>query len=150
MPETTHRECVNAWLERVGKDLPAQPLLGAFEVAFSAIYRRALLTLGEVTLAAIADRVLFDASKKFPMFSQVTVDPAGVRFAALEAAAASTDRDALAAGFSDLLADLLAVLGNLTAEILTPELHEELARVGREAPQGKSKKRQGNDGEENP
>lgn len=42
----------------------------------------------------------------------------------------------LIAGTRFVLVEFLTVLGNLTADILTPELHEELARVHRPDPGG--------------
>lgn len=87
--------------------------------------------LGEVTLTAIADRVLHDASQKLPLFSSLRVEPngGGIRFDELrENGGAMRSTDALE-GIRFVLVEFLTVLGNLTAGILTTELHAELSHV---------------------
>ena len=124
-------------------------MLEAFERAFAALYQQALLTLGEVTLGAIVARVLADASERFPLIAPLTVDRDGARFTSVRQRPARFDGDQLAEAFKFVLVEMLTVLGRLTAEILTPELHAVLARLGREAPQAKPKDRP-DDGEEKP
>jgi hypothetical protein len=129
MPENIHAAAVEAWLARAGADLPSAELAGLFARAVAAIWRRALLTLGEVTLAAIVDRVFYTARDGFPQLSLLSVSEQGVVFDGLKARAETMERAELAAGIRLVLSQLLAVLGNLTAEILTPLLHAELAGV---------------------
>ena len=45
-----------------------------------ALWNRANLTLGEVTLTAIVDRVLYSAAEQFPPFESLKVEPAGIDF----------------------------------------------------------------------
>lgn len=105
-------------------------LVRLLEAALSAVWTRTGLTLGEVTLTAIAERVLYNATEKFPLFSALTVDPnRGVQFGELYERISSDQGRQLVNGIRFLLVDLLTVIGNLTAEILTPELHLVLFKV---------------------
>jgi hypothetical protein len=93
------------------------------------MWSRAELPLGEVALAAIADRVLCTASERFPLLSPISVDATAVRFEALREHADELDGRALAAGIQFLLVEFLTVVGHLTAEVLTPGLHARLSAV---------------------
>jgi hypothetical protein len=125
-----HAACVDAWLERSGKDLPPEVLLGLFEAALGALWRRTATTLGEVTLTAIAARVLYNASETFPLVSSLKVEPTGgISFRELRERISSVHGSELTEGMRFVLVEFLTVLGNLTAEILTPELHSGLSNV---------------------
>lgn len=126
---TDHSACVDAWLERAGTGLPAERLVLLFEQGFAALWRRAYQTLGDVTLTAILDRVLYTATEQYPLLSALEIDLTGLRCQALRARAASLAADQLAEGTRFMLVEFLTVLGNLTAEILTPALHSELSNV---------------------
>lgn len=125
-----HAACVDGLLERSGKDLPPEVLLGLFEAALGALWRRTATTLGEVTLTAIAARVLYNASETFPLVSSLKVEPTGgISFRELRERISSVRGSELTEGMRFVLVEFLTVLGNLTAEILTPELHSELSNV---------------------
>lgn len=125
-----HAACVDAWIERSAKGQAPEALLRLFEAAFGALWGRTKITLGEVTLTAIAERVLYNASEKYPLFSTVQVEPmAGIQCRGLRERVGSVHGSELLKGIRFVLVEFLTVLGNLTAEILTPELHAELAEV---------------------
>jgi hypothetical protein len=126
--ENDHSACVNSWMERA-RVLPPEPLLEAFDAAFGAVWRRAHVTLGDVTLSAIVDRVLLAASEQHPVLGKLEVDATGLRCEELHERAGGLAHDQLAAATRFVLVELLTVLGNLTAEILTPALHSALSRV---------------------
>lgn len=129
LPETEHHACVNAWLARFEPWSPER-LLAALERGFSAVWRRAHRTLGEVTLGAIAERVLHSAAEKFPNFARLAVDPSGLRCGGLREHAEELPVDELHVGVRFVLVEFLVVLGNLTADVLTPALHAELSKIG--------------------
>lgn len=122
---------VNAWLERSAKDRSSEVLLRLLEAALSTLWARTTTTLGEVTLTAIAERVLHDTSEKFPIFSSLKVEPTGGSpFRELrKRMISSVNGSELVTGIRFMLVEFLTVLGNLTADILTPELHSELSNV---------------------
>jgi len=121
-----HGTVVSAWFERVA-DRDANELIRAFEAAFSSLWQRSHLTLGEVTLTAIVDRVLHTATEQYAFLAPIEIASSGLRCENLRTEA-GPDRGQLAAALGFLLVEFLTVLGNLTAEILTPALHRELAK----------------------
>jgi hypothetical protein len=135
--QANHAAYVEAWLRRAApnaKSLPPARLVSLFDRAMGALWQRAETTLGEVTLAAIVDRVLYTASEQHPFLSTLTVVEAGVSFGGLrEEGAVPRDVD-LAGVVSFVLAEFLTILGKLTDEILTPALHGELATITLEEP----------------
>jgi len=122
-----HAACVDAWLERTAKDLSPEDLLRLLEAALNALWAETQITLGVVTLTAITERVIHNAAEKFPRLSSLKVEPTGgVSVGEWKTAV----RDArLLEGSRFVLVEFLTVIGNLTAEILTPELHSELGSV---------------------
>jgi hypothetical protein len=132
-------------MERLAKDLSSEQLVQLFEQATGAIWRRADITLGEITLTAIADRVLHNAAEKFPLFESLEVGEKGVDCQGLLESLNDDDEGQLTEGIRFVLLEFLLVIGNLTAGVLTPALHSELDKVSLEdlAP-GNNEIREGN------
>lgn len=128
----THARVVDAWLLASGPHGAGLPEL---QRALDALWRRARVTLGEITLAAISDRVLYDVAERFPPFAAIEVDADGMHCDALRAKLASAAHEEVREAIRYLLVTWLTVLGNLTAEVLTPALHEELANAARAEPE---------------
>lgn len=74
-----HGACVDAWLARAANGLPPDKLLMVFNQGFTALWSRAHQTLGDVTLMAIVDRVLYVAAERYPYLCALKVEPAGLR-----------------------------------------------------------------------
>lgn len=124
MPASHHDAHVRAWF---GGDHASPALLvERFEEGFTRVWDRARPTLGDITLVAIADRVLNDVASRHPALAEVEVDASGLRRETLDALLQLDDRAALEDMLHEVLAELLTVVGRLTAEILTPALHEAL------------------------
>jgi hypothetical protein len=124
-----HGACVDAWLERAANRLASDKLLLVFDQGFAALWGRAHQTLGDVTLMAIVDRVLYVAAERYPFLSALKVEPAGLRCQELQQQAGNLRRDELAEAVRFVLVEFLTVLGTLTAEILSPALHAELLNI---------------------
>lgn len=120
-----HASCVAAWRRRVAADGSPAALLRAFERGFRAVWRRAHVTLGDITLTAIGDRILHDAADVYPLLGSVRLEPTGISCDALDRDAA-LDRDELGEAMEMVLVDFLTVVGRLTGDVLTPALHAEL------------------------
>ena len=84
------------------------------------------------TLTAICERVLYTAAEQHPFVSLLQVDASGPQCEPLHQGLPDVEPDQLASGLRLVLVDFLTVLGNLTAEILTPALHAELSKVALE------------------
>src|SRR5207247_5134373 len=78
--EASHAAHVEAWLDVAAKNLPPAQLVTLFERALDALWQRVHFTLGEVTLTAIVDRVLYTASEKYPFLSTLKVEGSEIRF----------------------------------------------------------------------
>jgi hypothetical protein len=127
MATSDHADRVDLWLGRVAKTLTNEERLRLFENALAALWRRAHVTLGEVTLGAVTERVLYFATEKHAFLSPLVVEHAGVKFDELRMTIAPGDD--VTGAFRFVLIEFLTVLGNLTDDILTPALHSELATV---------------------
>lgn len=141
--EAPHAAAVDAWLARTAKGMDSDELLRLFEQAMGVLWARTVTTLGEVTLGAVAERVLYDATEQHPTLPTLRVESGRglVRGEPREKLVATPAASRAAIRF--MLVEFLAVLGTMTAELLTPELHEELASVTlrRSSPEGKGGKR---------
>lgn len=113
---------VEHWLGTGFATLPIEQQLAAIERGINALWVRARGTLGDVTLGAIGERVLVHAQERFPFLSGALLDREGLRCSDVKAPSSQ----ALDEAARYLLVELLTILGRLTAEILTPALHEEL------------------------
>jgi hypothetical protein len=135
MEEFDHSRCVNTWIARVVDGAPAPRVIEAFEAAFGALWQRAHLTLGEVTLAAIVNRVLCSAENQFRFLATLTVDETKLDCEQLRVTAPTLPHEQLVDGIRFVLVELITVVGNLTADILTPALHAELCNATSERTQ---------------
>ncbi len=128
--EHSHAAYVDAWLRRAVRPASPDTLLVSFDLALNALWARTKATLGEVTLTAIVERVLYLSSEEFPFIAAIKVEPAnGIMCHDLQEQLAPLPSSQAEQGMRFVLVELLTVLGNLTAEILTPELHAELSRL---------------------
>jgi len=127
--DNDHIACVNAWLDPAERRLPPAGLVSALDRGFAALWQRANQTLADVTLIAITDRVLHTAAEGYPFLSHLHVDETGLRSQALHEHVGAVKREELAAGIRFVLTEFLTVLGNLTANILTPALYSELSQT---------------------
>jgi hypothetical protein len=134
-----HREVVRAWRDGRDGPLSQQALVDLYERALDALWRRAHMSLGEITLMAITERVLHDGTRSFPHLAALQIETSGVRCGELRQAAQALDAALLEESLVFLVAELLRVFGTLTGEILTPGLHAELRKV-QAAPAGKGSK----------
>lgn len=124
-----HGACVDAWLDR-SKQLSPLFRKQLFEAALAALWTRTAAALGGATVAAITHRVLSSCAREVAWVSSIDVDSNGiVRLDPRDANAGSPDERELIDGMRCVLVELLTVLGDLTAGILTPALHAELSRV---------------------
>src|SRR5690348_2780976 len=108
-----HGACVDAWFQRSARGLSSELLAAEFEAAFTALWRRAHQTLGDVTLSAIIDRVLYVAAEQHPVTSALELDVTGVRWDAFRQQAATLPAEPLALGVRFVLLEFLTVLGKL-------------------------------------
>jgi hypothetical protein len=127
--ESAHASAVRDWAHGIATDASAADVIRAFERAFNAVWARAHVTLGEVTLIAIVDRVLIDAAERAPMSAGLDLLPTGFQFERLLERSQGLPPAQVATTLEAVLVDLLTVIGRLTSEIMTPALHSALSAV---------------------
>ncbi len=123
-PDDIHSSAVKSWLQ-TGASTPRQKII-LLEKAFRVIQARASLTLSSVTLMVVLDRILQQSKEKLPILNTVTIEGQILNFETLD-----KDRHPIevSEALTFLLAELLRVLGRLTADILTKTLHKELVEI---------------------
>ncbi len=128
--DSVHIKYVSEWMKQASGLSPDQ-LAGLFEKVMTALWHRTYSALGDVTVAAIVDRVLYNATEEYPVLGSLTLDTTGVNFTEFREHAGSVSNRYLREAIQFVIVELLTVVGNLTAEILTPALHSELSNVTR-------------------
>ena len=122
----------DAWLATAVKtDATSAAVLAVWEQVVVLLWRRAALTLGEVTLAVIFERVVMDVAEVHPVVAHVTLGDSEPDVRALHAAGATVDAKHLRAGLRDFVIFYLSLIDALTGGILTPVLRKELEKVVR-------------------
>lgn len=124
-----HSACVDIWMKHVITGLPPGRALQTFAHAFNALWLRAHRTLGEVTLTAIVDRVLYTAAGSFPFLAGFQVGANGLCAADDLGFVHGLQEKQVTSAIRFVLVEFLTVLGSLTAEILSPALHAELSKL---------------------
>ena len=121
---------VDQWLDRQSRGLPALQCAQLFGHATTALCNRAHVTLGDVTLAAISDRVTAAAGERFAFMKGIALwGGDGTAWDGLHARAETLGRKDVLAAARFVLVELITVLDRLTAGILTPALRLELDKV---------------------
>ncbi len=119
-----HSSVVERWLTASAHS-PLEEIL-LLEKAFRIIQARAGLTLSHVTLMVVLDRILQQGLEEHPILHQVTIENQVLNFTIIKRSRPSEEASS---ALSFLLAELLRVLGRITADILTKTLHKELMEI---------------------
>lgn len=127
--EDKHSMLVEDWTKKNASAISADQHVLLLEKALQAIEQRALMTLSNVILMVILDRVLHQGKEKFPLLSEAKLDNKNLISFDLVRTNKNHKSEKIIEALQYLLVDLLRVLGRITAEILTAPLHQELLKV---------------------
>jgi hypothetical protein len=135
--EPSHEAVVDAWLARSIDHDSSVEIVRLFHAALDAVWNRAVTILGPVTLTAIAERVLHNATERYPFLSAIDRRSNSDRRSGgdarwmerLHERLVTVPRAALIESLRYGLIELLTVIGALTAEVLRGELHAALEAV---------------------
>lgn len=122
-----HQQLVTAWLKKAGRGLTSAQLADLVENAIAAIWVAARVSVNDVTLTAILDRTLVNAADAFPWLPELPLGENTVDASALREPGFPKARAVKAV--EHVVTDFIAIIGNMTAETLSPILHEELRKV---------------------
>lgn len=135
--EPSHEAVVDAWLARSVDHDSSVGIMRLFHAALDAVWNRAVTILGPVTLTAIAERVLHNATERYSFLSVIDRRSNSDRRSGGDARwmerlyerLGTVPRAALIEGLRFGLIELLTVIGALTAEVLRGDLHAALEAV---------------------
>lgn len=127
--EDKHSKLVEDWTKINAKGISLNDHVLLLEKAIFVIEQRARMTLSDVILQVILDRVLHQGQEKFPVLSEAKLDNKNLISLELVHNKKNHSSEDLKDSLQYLLIDLLRVLGKITAEILTVPLHKELLKV---------------------
>ena len=129
----SHDEIVTAWLKGA-EGMSAGGVLDLFEEGMQRMLRRARPTLGETTLSAILDRVLYTATERYPFLGSLQVKNGSADFDGVREGLTAIPAEDVTQAAQFAMVEFLTVVGHLTAEILTPALHTALSEDVEAAP----------------
>lgn len=128
----SHANQVNEWDAKICAGLDLKSFVRTYECAIQAVENRSLITLSSVTLKVVVDRALNESIEKFALLSWATVEPERIDLSRLLEKCESYDPTEIRKALRFLLIKILNVLGNITADVLSPALHSELMLVNAE------------------
>lgn len=126
MQLNSHFRQVELWVEQKLNGLSHGEVIEAFNKAFQRVWGKAELTLGRVTMQAIADRIVHVGHEEYPWLSPIHKSNDGIDLSELTQNINHISDKELRLGLSYVLAEFLRVLGSLTAEIISSKLHAAL------------------------
>ncbi len=125
----THAEQVRVWEEKNCTGLRSEQIAQLYARAVQAIENRSLVTLSSVTVKVVVDRALYESQGKFPVLAAVNIEGDRLNLTPLIEKCAGQDLEELRKALRFLLTEVLSVLGNITADVLTAPLYKKLAGV---------------------
>lgn len=120
MQNTHSEEQIDAWLKQATRDLSSKKIVMVFGDALKTLSKKASRSLNRQTLMAIVNRVLYQCKESFPLLQGLKVDNTGINFDHYQSQLENADPEALKDSFRHLFVELYNVLGDLTAEVVSP------------------------------
>ena len=116
-------------MSRAEQGLTNAELVDLLAQALGELSSAARPTVSQLMLDAVLERALINAGDAYPSLPRARIEAGRADFAALRAAAPGLKRGALTQAIEFTLTDFLAILGNLTAELLSEGLQSRLDAV---------------------
>ncbi len=123
-----HAIQVDAWIEKSVNGLSQAAQAQIFKDAVEVIEKRILATLSAITWNAILDRALIRSAQSFPLLSGIKIQLGGISIDGLLLNLQDQKANQVIEAFRFLLIEILTIVGNLTAGVLTEPLYRELFR----------------------
>lgn len=136
MQNNHSEEQIDVWLEQATKDLPSKKIVAVFGDALRSLSLKASRSLNRLTLMAIVNRVLYQCKDDFPLLQGLRVNQNGINFDEYQYQLENADPDELKESFRYLFVELLNVLGNITADVITSDIEENSETMFSEAETG--------------
>ena len=123
-----HLKQIEAWKKK-NSNLSEKELPQLFINGIVAIHRKSLMTLSNVTVTAVVDRILHECQERFPALDTITNNSSGLHFKTFSDQIITEKPKDIQVALQEFLLELLEVFGKITAGILTKKLHQELMTV---------------------
>jgi len=123
-----HANKVAEWEKLNAATVSSEQRPQLYAKAIQAIHRRSLANLSSITMLVVLDRAIHEAAEAHPVLLEVKPSFDAIDFSALFRSA-EFDGKQLGDALRELLIAILNVIGNITADVLTTPLHNELLNV---------------------
>ncbi len=121
-----HSRAVALWIENAllpDNELSSHVLVEEFEVLINSLMNTIRMSVGETTITAVADRVLYNSSEHYPVLMKIQLRDHGFDFTKMCDDASLKDLDEIKNAFHYFATELLFIIGKLSGGSLTPGLH---------------------------
>jgi hypothetical protein len=126
-----HSTIVEDWLSLLPVNSNKLKTFEFFEKAFNRVFDKASVSMSEITLSAILDRVLYNSAEQFPLLATLQIKNDCLNFTEFKKTLKKHSEKEMKDAFHYMLTEFLCVIGNVTGEQLTPLLHKELYEKGK-------------------
>jgi len=127
--KSEHAKKVDEWISKSVVGLEQVDQARVFASAILAIENRILLTLSSITWKAILERALSQSIEQHPLLSGIKVEAHGLSIAELLPTLQSEQTNQVIESFRFFIIELMTIVGNLTAEVLSEPLYRVLSEV---------------------
>ena len=124
-----HAKKVDEWISKSVVGLEQVDQARVFASALLEIENRVLLTLSSITWKAILERALSQSSELHPLLLGIKVEAHGLSIAGLLPSLQSEHTNQVIESFRFFIIEILTIVGNLTAEVLTEPLYRVLFKL---------------------
>ncbi len=127
---------MDVWIERSTAQISEKAMIILVGRTLQKMLVAIHYSVSEVTLAAVLDRVLYNSSEQHSVLKGIKANGIKLNFAGLKNVRNENMQDA----FHYLITEFIYIIGNLTAERLTPVLYQVLEHAKVTAPATKATK----------
>jgi len=101
-----------------------------YEELMNTIWAKIVPTLGELTVAAIAERAIFRTGRTYDLIGLVKVRRKGFDFSGLEEHLPHRDKSVIREGFKELVGSIFDTLAKMTGNVLVKQLLGDVEKAG--------------------
>ena len=123
---TQHSQTIGNWVEKSTRALSKAEKIDLFEKSLLKIVSKCQTSLSEITLGAVLDRVLYNSSEQYPLLLSIHLKGVLLDFDHIRNHLDPVTDSEVNEAFHYLITELFFIIGNITAEQLTPLLLAEL------------------------
>lgn len=123
-----HEAKVRVWLKETTTGMDASELIDHFEYAITVIWSRAADTVSDVTVAAVFDRVLTEAVHLHPCLALYNIQNGHLKLDKCRTELMLKTNEEIAQIMLFVFTEFLTILGNITAEVISNQMHKSLSQ----------------------